>query len=232
MPKRPRHLCCRPPWERILRLHQLLQNGEYPNCTRIAREFEVAIRTIKRDVEFMKCRLRLPVAYDDQRWGYCYTKPVEQFPSLPMTEAEMFGLLVAHKAIAQYQGTPFQQPLAAAFRKLTGQLDGGARYTLGNLDEAFSFRPFAPDTADLETFQMLTRALQERRGVRFQYRNLGAKQAQRRTVHPYHLAWHRQSLVPVRVRHHPTGDADVCADTTQQAAVGAGTLHPAAGVQS
>ena len=40
----------------------------------------------------MKCRLKLPLAYDDQRWGYCYTRPVEQFPSLPMTEAEMFGL--------------------------------------------------------------------------------------------------------------------------------------------
>jgi proteasome accessory factor B len=89
----------------------------------------------------MKCRLKLPLAYDDQHWGYCYTKPVEQFPSLPMTEGEMFGLLVAHKAIAQYQGTPFQQPLEVAFRKLTGQLDGSARYTLHNLDEAYSFRP-------------------------------------------------------------------------------------------
>jgi proteasome accessory factor B len=188
MPKRQRQINSRPPWERILRLHQLLQNGEYPNCTQLAEEFEVATRTIKRDVDFMKSRLKLPLAYDDARWGYYYSKPVEQFPGLPMTEAEMFALLVAHKAIAQYQGTPFQQPLAAAFRKLTGQLDGTARYTLHNLDEALSFRPFAPDTADLETFQILTQALQERRVVRFQYRNLGAKQAQRRTVHPYHLA--------------------------------------------
>jgi proteasome accessory factor B len=188
MPKHQPQLNCRPPWERILRLHQLLQNREFPNCTTVAREFEVSTRTILRDIEFMQERLKLPIEYDEARWGYSYTRSVDQLPGLPMTEGEMFALLVAHKAIAQYQGTPFQQPLAAAFRKLTGQLDGSTRYTLHNLDEALSFRPFAPDTADLETFQALTRALQERRVVRFQYRNLGAKQAQRRTVHPYHLA--------------------------------------------
>ena len=58
----------------------------------------------------------------------------------------------------------------------------------GNLDEALSFRPFAPEDTDLETFEILTRALKERRVLKFQYRNLGAEKAQGRLVHPYHLA--------------------------------------------
>lgn len=56
-----------------------------------------------------------------------------------------------------------------------------------NLDEALSFRPFAPEDNDLETFEMLTRALKERRVLRFQYPNLDADKAQSRLVHPYHL---------------------------------------------
>ena len=40
------------------------------------------------------------------------------------------------------------------------------RFTLGNLDEALSFRPFAPD-ADLEAFQIIMRALQAHRGLKF-----------------------------------------------------------------
>jgi proteasome accessory factor B len=75
-----------------------------------------------------------------------------------------------------------------AFKKLTGQLDSATKYSLGNLDEALSFRPFAPEDSDLETFELLTRALKERRVLRFQYRNLDTEKAQGRVVHPYHLA--------------------------------------------
>jgi proteasome accessory factor B len=172
----------------MTRIHQLLQNKEYPTCSKLAEEFEVCIRTIKRDIDFMKYRLDLPLEFDVRRKGYCYTKEVPQFPQLPMNEAEVFALLVAHKAIAQYHGTPFQRPLQAAFRKLTGQLDQTVRFTVGNLDEILSFRPFAPEDADLEKFEIITRALRQRRSLKFLYRNLGVKQSLRRHVHPYHLA--------------------------------------------
>ena len=148
----------RPPWERMMRFHNLIKEQAYPNCTKVAKEFEVSWRTIMRDVDFMKCRLRLPIEFNSQKNGYFYTKPVEQFPQLPLTEAEVFAMLVAHKAIAQYRGTPFEHPLALAFRKLTGQLDSSTKYSLGNLDEALSFRPFAPEDTDLESFEILTRA--------------------------------------------------------------------------
>jgi proteasome accessory factor B len=172
----------------MLRIHHRLRGGDYPNCTDLAREFEVSTRTIKRDVDFMKFRLDLPIEYDGRHYGYYYTRPVEQFPSLAVTEAEVFALLVAHKAIAQYHGTPFQGPLETAFRKLTGQLDTRANYTLAGADQAVSFRPLAPEDTDLETFQVLTRALQEHRALRFLYRNLGTTRAQGRHVRPYHLA--------------------------------------------
>jgi predicted DNA-binding transcriptional regulator YafY len=61
------------------------------------------------------------------------------------------------------------------------------RFSLGSLDDALSFRPFAPEDTDLQTFEMLTRALKERRVLKFQYRNLDADKAQARLVHPYHL---------------------------------------------
>jgi predicted DNA-binding transcriptional regulator YafY len=112
---------------------------------------------------------------------------VDQFPQLPFSEAEIFALLVAHKAVAQYRGTPFEHPLALAFRRLTGQLDSSAKYMLTNLDEALSFRPFAPENNDLEIFEILTRALKERRVLKFHYRNLDAEKAHVRVVHPYHL---------------------------------------------
>jgi proteasome accessory factor B len=113
---------------------------------------------------------------------------VDRFPVAAMTEAEIFALLVADKAIAQYHGTPFQKPLRTAFKKLTGQLDGKERYSLENLGLELSFRPFAPEDADLNAFRVIAKGLQERRALQFDYRNLGTKRWQARLVRPYHLA--------------------------------------------
>jgi len=178
----------RPPSDRMRRIHEWIGRGKYPNAETMALELEVSARTVKRDIEFMRDRYGLPIAYDEKRYGYYYTKKVDQFPVAAMTEAEMFALLVADKAIAQYHGTPFQKPLRMAFLKLTGQLDGRERYSLENLGLALSFRPFAPEDADLNVFRVITRALRERRVLVFDYRKLGATKWQRRHVHPYHLA--------------------------------------------
>ena len=188
MPQVASELHSRPPYARMMHIHACLKAGRYPNCSQLAKSIEVSARTIKRDVDFMKFRLDLPIEYDARRYGYYYSRDVEKFPSVPVTEAEMFALLIAHKAIAQYHGTPFEQPLQVAFRKLTGQLNDQHALSLGNLEQALSFHPFAPDEADLEAFQILSRALQEQRAVQFLYKNLGADKAQTRRVHPYHLA--------------------------------------------
>jgi proteasome accessory factor B len=100
----------------------------------------------------------------------------------------VFALLVARKAGEQYAGAPFQRLLEGAYAELTGQLDAQVRFTLGELGSAFSFRPFAAENADLKMFERLTKAAQKRREVRFKYRKLEAKQAEQRTVWPYHLA--------------------------------------------
>jgi proteasome accessory factor B len=175
--------------ERLLAIHQLISAKRYPNTARLAREFDVSRKTIKRDVEWMRVHWDLPIEYDRERHGYFYSREVKQFPGVPtITEAEMFALLVAHKAVEQYSGTPFHKPLQMAFRKLTGQLDDKERYTLHDCDEVLSFRPFAPEATDMKRFEIVARAIQQRRALRFEYRKPGEKNASGRHVHPYHLS--------------------------------------------
>jgi len=188
MPKVSKQLHSRPPLERMLRIHEELQQGSFPNCSRLAGEIEVSTRTIKRDIDFMKYRLDLPIEYHPQRYGYYYSEKVDRFPTLPITEAEIFALLVAHKAIAQYRGTPFEHLLEAAFRKLTGQLDTSTSFSFGNLDQAFSFRPFAPEETDLKLFQDLLAAIRKSQVIQFTYRKLGSKKPEQRSAQPCHLA--------------------------------------------
>jgi predicted DNA-binding transcriptional regulator YafY len=177
----------RPPLERMKRIFGWLQDGKYPNCRSIAKDLEVSHKTAVRDIDFMRDSWELPIEYDKQRFGFYFTKPVDRFPGVPVTEKELFALCVAHKAIEQYHGTAFQKPLEVAFQKCMGQLDGQERFTLQNLDEVLSFRPFAPEDADLRLFELVTRALTERRTLRFEYRKPGERGASVRQVHPYHL---------------------------------------------
>jgi predicted DNA-binding transcriptional regulator YafY len=173
---------------RMLEIHERIQKSHFPNCNRMAKEFEVSSRTVKRDIDFMKCRLNLPIEYDSQRYGYYYTAAVEQFPSLPLSEAEAFALLVAQKAIRQYQGTPFEEPLETAYRRLIGQLNQGQSLLFEHLERGLSFRPFAPDDGDLEKFGAIYQGLSQHHQLRFRYRNLGATRTLVRHVNPYHLA--------------------------------------------
>lgn len=188
MIKAAEHLYTRPPLERMLHIHEKLNAGGFPNSKLLGREAEVSARTIARDLDFMKYRLELPIEYDEKRYGYYYSAKVEHFPALPVTEGDVFALLVAHKAIAQYRGTPFEHVLETAFQKLMSHLDQTTAFSVDKLDQAFSFRPFAPEETDLALFQVLLRAVRDRKAVRFNYRKIGAKKPERRRVHPYHVA--------------------------------------------
>jgi predicted DNA-binding transcriptional regulator YafY len=59
----------RPPLERMLRLHQLIKTEKFPNCRTLADELEVSSKTIQRDIDFLRDRMGLPIAYDQTAFG-------------------------------------------------------------------------------------------------------------------------------------------------------------------
>ena len=62
----------RAPIERIFRIHEAIQARTYPNTLTLAQKLEVSRKSILRDIQFMRDRLRLPIDYDPQHWGYYY----------------------------------------------------------------------------------------------------------------------------------------------------------------
>jgi proteasome accessory factor B len=178
----------RPPLERMMRIHAMLAKGGYPNTSTISRELEVSPKTAQRDLEFMTNRLNLPLKYHPQRFGYFYTEPVESFPTLQVTEGEIFALLVAEKAVQQYRGSPFEDRLKGAFRKLAESLPETVTLNLADWDRAFSFRTSAEPILHAEVMEALSGALQKRQQLRLAYRKPGAQQSEERIVDPYHLA--------------------------------------------
>lgn len=172
----------------MVRLHELMAGEKFPNCSRLAREFEVSTKTIQRDVEFMRDQLTLPIAYDKTRHGFHYTHPVSQFPLITVSEGELVALLVAQKAVEQYRGTSFEKPLHAAFEKLVSSLGNETTISLQEISEAVSFRSAGVPRGEIETFEVLADAAMTAHGVTFSYRSLQSERTEQRRVDPYHLA--------------------------------------------
>lgn len=171
-----------------MRIHQAIAAGKYPNATTLARDIEVVTKTIHRDIEFMRDRLGLPVEYDGRKFGYYYTEEVSAFPTLQITEGELFALLVAEKALQQYRGTNFEKPLVSAFKKMESSLPDTISLNLADWDQSISFRTSVEPILDLEIFDALAKATAGHKQLQLTYRKPGSKQTESRQVDPYHLA--------------------------------------------
>jgi proteasome accessory factor B len=177
----------RPPLERMLRIHQAIQAGAFPNAAKLAREIEVSTKTIHRDIEFMCDRLNLPLEFNAVRNGYFYRGEVSSFPTMQITEGEIFALVVAEKALQQYRGTSFEKPLLSAIKKMQQALPDTISLNLADVAQTISFRTRAEPILNLEIFEALARAVAERRQLELLYRKPGQK-PETRIVDPYHLA--------------------------------------------
>ena len=172
----------------MLRIHQAIRSGKFPNASTLARGLEVSTKSIHRDIDFMRDRLELPIEYDGRRFGYWYTGEVSAFPTLHITEGELFALIVAEKALQQYRGTNFEKPLLSAIKKMEQSLPDTISLNLADIDQTISFRTRAEQMIDLEVFDALAKATARRQQIEFRYRKPGRREIEQRVVDPYHLA--------------------------------------------
>jgi predicted DNA-binding transcriptional regulator YafY len=172
----------------MLRIHQALQSGRLPNASTLGHELEVSVKTIHRDLEFMRDRLDLPIEYDSQRHGLLYTEEVKAFPTVQITEGELLALVIAEKAFQQYRGTHFERPLLSAIRKISESLPETISLSLSDIEQTISFRTRAEPIQDLLVFDELAKATADGRQLQLTYRKPGKTDSEERLVDPYHLA--------------------------------------------
>lgn len=171
-----------------MRIHSAIASGKLPNASTLGRDLEVSTKTIARDIDFMRDRLGLPIEYDGSHFGYRYTEEVESFPTLQISEGELFALLVAEKALQQYRGTPFEKRLVGALKKLERSLPDTVSLNLADWEQAISFRTSAEPVMHLGIMDLLAQAATRRSQLRIQYRKPNTQKPEERVVDPYHLA--------------------------------------------
>jgi proteasome accessory factor B len=171
-----------------MQIHQVIKNGSYPNVPKLAVKLGVVTKTVYRDLDFMRDRLGLPLKFDAARDGWYYSRPVEDFPAMSITEGELVALLVAEKALQQYRGTSFEKPLISALKKLQAAMPDTFTLNFGEWDRTISFRTSAEPNVNVPIMDVLARATAQHRQLEIAYRKPGTPAAERRTIDPYHLA--------------------------------------------
>jgi predicted DNA-binding transcriptional regulator YafY len=175
-------------WERVLKIEKRIRDGGFPSRALLAEKLEVTERTVQRDITFMKDRFGAPIGYNRREGGYFYTEPSWFLPSVPLTEGELFSLLIARQAVAQYRGTPVVQTLENVFNKIAGALADTITvhpdYATGGI---LSFAPIAALPIDETVWNRLLLAARNRQSVRMNYSSRKSRETAVRTVDPYHI---------------------------------------------
>jgi predicted DNA-binding transcriptional regulator YafY len=176
---------------RLQFIDQKLREKSYPNCVRMAKEYEVTSRTIHRDIEHMRTMLDAPIEYDKNRRGYYYTEENYQFPGIRIRESDLFAICIAEKALALYANTPLYDKLSTVFEKIRSFLPDSVTVRTGLLDDRFTFLQESATSIDPEIWETVAEGLRTGTQVEIIHLKAGGEEPTLRNVSPYHIVNYR-----------------------------------------
>jgi predicted DNA-binding transcriptional regulator YafY len=178
--------------ERVLKLDSLLRQGKRQTAESLAQELEVSERTVRSDLTFLKDRFQAPI-HCNKRRGYYYTDPDWRLPTIPLTEGEVFALILGARMLEAYAGSAHVEQLRSAIARLSQRLPEQAWLDLQSLvEERIFFRVGATTYLDPVIWLQLEQACQALRRVWMRYRTASrGDEISERNVDPYLLHIYR-----------------------------------------
>jgi predicted DNA-binding transcriptional regulator YafY len=85
-----RYHATRPPLWRMKAIEQALRAGRWPTDKSLAAELEADLRTIRRDLEYMRSQLKAPIAFSRAQRGYYYSEHTYRLPFLQLSEGAFY----------------------------------------------------------------------------------------------------------------------------------------------
>jgi predicted DNA-binding transcriptional regulator YafY len=175
----------KPQHTRLLFIDRKLREGGFPNCSTLAREWEVSAKTIQRDLEYMREQLDAPLAYSTRKKGYYYQEEQYQLPALAIRQSDLFALYLAEKLLDQYEGTPIHPQLVTVFRKIEAALPDKINLDSNAEQSRFTIFPPVSTTIHGDIWETVIQGLRNGQRLDIQYRRPGGT-PERRSIDPYH----------------------------------------------
>jgi predicted DNA-binding transcriptional regulator YafY len=177
--------------ERLILLDELIREGKAKTVEKLAEALEVSPRTIHKDLDFLRDRYRAPIENDRSR-GYYYKDPNWRLPTIPLTQGELFALILGSRMLAAAAGAAYAQELQSAIEQLVKRMPEQSWVDLQTLaDERVSFGTGGLIEFNPDIWKQLTEACQKNQSVEMTYYTASRDVNSTRTFDPYLLHIYR-----------------------------------------
>lgn len=175
----------KPQHARLLFIDREINTGKYPNCGQLAKDYEVSISTIQRDLDYMRYQLDAPIEYSAKHRGYFYTEPNFKLPAISIKESDLFAIYLAEKLLLQYEGTAVYDSLCSVFKKIEDSLPNKLSMAPGNEQSRFTVFPQSNTVIRPGIWETVAGAIKSSSKIVVNYLTPGGEPSVRK-LDPYH----------------------------------------------
>ncbi len=118
---------------RIQWLHRKIVEMSYPNAKRVAERFNISHRQAQRDVDFLRIKLKAPLAYDYERKGFYYTSSFSLPIAVTTANNEDYNGIIAETSIINVDSQPIENTVVQMQLPYTAELRLPDRLTVVEL---------------------------------------------------------------------------------------------------
>lgn len=179
--------------ERFYRIQRLLRGGRVITIDTFLDDLEVSRATFKRDMEYLRSRMQVPIVWDREAGGYrLEADDTDELPGLWFSAAEAHALLTMHHLLEQLDPgmlDPHLSPLSARLEKLLGSRG----HAVDEVRRRIRVLHAARRRVDLSQFEALAQGLLERRRLAIRHFNRATGESHPREVSPQRLVFYRDN---------------------------------------
>jgi predicted DNA-binding transcriptional regulator YafY len=183
--------------ERIFKIEQMITARRVVPFNDLLAELEVSRATLKRDLEYLRSRMRTPIVYDRQAGGYVMQAQLGsstrvEFPGLWFNASEAAALLTMHHLLEQMQPGLLKRQIEPLKSRLEALLERG-NYPLSEVQHRVRMVTFGRRAPEPKCFSLVASGLLDRRRLKLNYYSRSTGERSERTVSPQRLVCYRQS---------------------------------------
>lgn len=183
--------------ERIFKIEQLIVARKLVSFQALQDELEVSRATLKRDLEYLRSRMKTPIVYDRDANGYRLggkrgeTARVE-FPGMWFNASEAAALLTMQHLLSDLQPGLLARHVEPLLERLKSLLES-ADHSFSEIQRRVRIIHLGRRAPQPKFFEIVAAALLNRRQLQIGYYSRGSNETTARAVSPQRLVCYRES---------------------------------------
>lgn len=180
--------------ERFYRIQRMLRTRRFVPIADFLKDLEISRATFKRDIEYMRDRLHVPIEWDRDSGGYRYTDgaPERELPGLWLSPKEIHALLATEQLLDSLEPDILGAYLAPLRERLAAVL-GDNSHSVEEIRRRIRLLPIARRRADPRFMEEAATGVLTRRRLRITHFNRLTGERSAREVSPQRLVHYRNN---------------------------------------